>query len=59
MQLISMAMHLRVVNGIVAHHNNNLVGETITVQATLFKCFKKVHMFGWTIAYTKYKYVLS
>ena len=46
MQLISMVMHLKVVNVKVAHHNNVFVCERITVQATLFKSIKKSTCLG-------------
>ena len=52
MKLISVRMQKTVVNVKVTYHNNVFVGETITVQATLFKCINKVHLLGWTIAYT-------
>ena len=39
-------MRLRVVKVKVALHNNFFVCKTITVQATLFKCIKKVYMLG-------------
>ena len=47
-------MHLRVVNVKVAHRHNVFVCKTITVQATLFKCIKKIHMLGWRVPDTNY-----